>query len=96
MYLNGTFAIYPTASMEDARDSAVIFCDDIDIAKRLCDHMTEHYGTHHSAVLRMPSWSDPRLIHNLNGCENVSFSVRDPHAAEKASFACKKILGKDA
>lgn len=89
---NGTFAIYPTVDMHRAAEHAVVFCDDIDIAERLCDYFSDHYGTRHAAVLRMPSWPDPLLIHDLNGCEGVSFSTRDPKAADRASWQVREAL----
>ena len=87
------FAIYPTIDATNAREHAVVFCEDIDIARRLCEHFEYLNSVPHSAFLVMPSWPDPQLVHNLNGChEDVAFSVRDPHAAERASHICREAL----
>lgn len=88
------FAIYPAVDAENAKEHAVVFCEDIDIATTLCDFFTKDRATRHEAFLVMPSWPDPQLIHNLNGLDGkVCFSVRDPVAADRASWACRTALG---
>lgn len=87
------FALYPEVSADDVQDHAVVFTDDFDMAKLLQSELTERYGTRHQAFLVMPSWPEPLLVHNLNGCpESLYFSTRDPQSAHNASLVVRQIL----
>ena len=87
------FAIYPWVDQASVRDHAVIFVEDADVAEKLAEWFTDHYGTRHEAFLVMPSWPDAKLIHSLNGCPgDVWFSTRVPQSAHDASNTVREIL----
>lgn len=94
--INGTFAIYPAVDSENVAEHAVIFCDDSELAGELCRYFTSDRGVRHLAFLRLPSWPDPQLIQNLNGCSRVAFSIRHPKSAADASAVCRHLLGDNA